>query len=153
MALPDTIRHKSNFKRSTPAGFDGAMHYDWINEAFSDTRITGTDFDCVVERWGHFLIIESKDEKKKVPRGQIITLSRLWAAGKCTVFFSSPKDRPEIIHVVWERELEYDPETHYIQDFREAMGLVSRWRRIAERSPCETPVRRKVKEFFNNLSE
>lgn len=36
------------------------------------------DFDSVVEKNGHFLIFETKEEGKEIEKGQSITLTNMW---------------------------------------------------------------------------
>lgn len=52
---------------------------DWaiFNECFSPTRIMISDIDGVVERYGQFLFIEVKQNKKSIPAGQKILFENL----------------------------------------------------------------------------
>ena len=52
---------------------------DWaiFNECFSPTGIKISDIDGVVERYGQFLFIEVKQNKKSIPVGQKILFKNL----------------------------------------------------------------------------
>jgi hypothetical protein len=77
-----TIRFRNKFENSKPAGFDGEFDWDFLLPAFKGTKIEPMDFDCVVERRGHFLIFETKSKNKEVPLGQQITLKNLVILGE-----------------------------------------------------------------------
>ena len=53
--------------------------WDWgfLDECFPGTRIRVTDIDGLVERNGHFLLIEAKSPGKDIPTGQRILFDRL----------------------------------------------------------------------------
>lgn len=53
--------------------------WDWgfLDGCFGGTRIRVTDIDGLVERNGHFLLIEAKSPGKEVPTGQRILFDRL----------------------------------------------------------------------------
>lgn len=60
-----TIRNKDTFMQNL---------WDWgfLDDCFGGTRIRITDVDGLVERKGHFLLIETKSPGKDIPRGQQI---------------------------------------------------------------------------------
>jgi hypothetical protein len=53
--------------------------WDWIpyNECFAPTRIRITDVDGLVERNGHFLLVETKGNGVPIPTGQQILFNHL----------------------------------------------------------------------------
>jgi hypothetical protein len=58
-----TIRNPKKFVESL---------WDWgfLDNCFGQTKIKVTDIDGIVERNGHFLVIEGKDEGVPIPYGQ-----------------------------------------------------------------------------------
>jgi hypothetical protein len=146
--IPSTIRKPEIFLRSPSAGFDGIMHYQWVNEAFREsegfasTRITGMDFDCVVERCGHFLDIESKDEGTSVPLGQQITLGKRYMINGDTLMIVWGKKVPKRMCIVWGRglgDLGGYVEHIEIESPLEATEFVRMWRGKAESRPILCP--------------
>ena len=95
------IKYQETFDRKPAAGFDGIFNWDWTDGCFGDTRIAPMDVDGLVERKGNFLLFETKDVGKPVPRGQMITLEALYALGCFTVMFVYGKEKPESI-AVWD---------------------------------------------------
>lgn len=75
------IRNKDKFRTWLPAMFDGEFDWDFLLPAFKGTKIQPMDYDCVTERNGHRLIIETKDTGKDIPIGQQITLTNEWRLG------------------------------------------------------------------------
>jgi hypothetical protein len=130
--LPETIRHPAAFSRSPAAGADGVLHWDWVNRAFSDTKITATDWDGVVERRGQFLVVESKDEGCDVPGGQLITLRQAHAIGCFCILFVWGKETPSR-YEVWYPGRKAKSEGHC--DAETLTTLVSKWRAWAEKNP------------------
>jgi len=53
--------------------------WDWgfLDSCFGDTKIKVTDVDGLVERNGYFLLIETKQEGKDLPKGQSILFDHL----------------------------------------------------------------------------
>lgn len=141
MNLPNTIKNPYGFMRSPAAQSDGVMHYDWINRAFNDpeygdvTRITAMDLDALLERCGHFCVFESKDEGVEIPKGQEITLQRLWLRGDHTIFIVVGKSSPKLLKMYWERNSHAPFERHKIESGLEATHHVVRWRMYAESHP------------------
>lgn len=125
--LPDTIKYPEAFDKSKPANFDGVMNWDWINNAFSDTKIQATDFDAVVERNSHYLVIESKGLNVKVKDGQRMALERLSQAKTFTIIYTqgkqSPPDKIEV-------HFPNGKIRHY--EGRRATEIIKFWRRAAE---------------------
>lgn len=60
--------------------------WDWaiVGRCFGG-KIVPTDIDGIVERNGHFLVIEAKSKDARVPNGQAIMFSRLTALKEFTV--------------------------------------------------------------------
>jgi len=72
------IRNREHFESSLPAGFDGVFEWDFLNGAWGQTKIQPMDIDGMVERFGHFLVFETKkNETVPIPVGQRITLEAL----------------------------------------------------------------------------
>lgn len=72
-----------------PAGFSGVFDWDFLLSAFDGTNITPMDMDCVVERKGKVLIIESKSSQDvRISTGQRITFESFLRIGQgaITVF-------------------------------------------------------------------
>jgi hypothetical protein len=90
------IYNESNFKADLPAGYDGRFDWDVFksSKCFGETKIEPMDFDGVVERKQNYLIFESKDLGKCVPKGQSITLNNLRVAKSFTVVTIWPKSPP-----------------------------------------------------------
>jgi len=78
--LPDSILYPETFDKSKPAGFNGIFDWSWTKGCFGNTNIKPMDFDAVVERFRHYLVMESKEEGKEIPQGQLITLNNLYIA-------------------------------------------------------------------------
>ena len=76
-----TIRHRDSFEHGLPAGYDGEFDWDFLKQCWAGS-IDPTDIDAMVERKGHFLLFETKDNGKKVPLGQKIALARLVDIGR-----------------------------------------------------------------------
>ena len=108
--LPDTIKHPENFIKSQwhlecphceeIIGFDGVFDWSWTKGCFGETKITPMDFDGVVERHCHYLIFETKDVGKDIPRGQTITLNNLQRPKTFTVMNVWGKSAPEKMEIV-----------------------------------------------------
>lgn len=76
------IRNMKKFLSWAPAGFDGEFRWDFISQfAFPGTKIEPMDFDAVIERRGHTLIIETKETGKDIPKGQALSLANQWRLG------------------------------------------------------------------------
>ena len=100
---PDTIKHPNNFDKSQwhivcphchyEIGFDGIFHWEWVIDGIkaSDPKsnIMPMDFDAVIERHYHYLIIETKDEDVPISRAQSWTLTRIGKAKSFTIFKNS----------------------------------------------------------------
>lgn len=76
------IKHPGGFHDALPANFDGIFDWDFLLPAFAGTKIEPTDIDAVVERFGRFLIFETKEPDKGIPDGQRIMLENLIKLGR-----------------------------------------------------------------------
>jgi len=65
-----TIRNKEVF-------IDNLWDWGFLDDCFGNTRIRVTDVDGLVERKGHFLLMETKSPGKDIPRGQAILFDAL----------------------------------------------------------------------------
>ncbi len=135
--LPSTILHPETFRNSPSIGFDGAVDWYWVNDAFEGSAISPMDIDGVIERHGNFLIIESKGHGVPVPKGQMITLERFYAFGCVTVLFVWGKNVPRHYRI-WCATRFIDGLKH--EEIYECTGeslttLVRQWREHAEQTP------------------
>lgn len=80
-----TVLYPARFQQAKPAGFDGLFDWDFLKGAFGPV-IMPMDLDGVVERNGRFLVFETKEPGKTIPRGQEISLKALCATGIFTIF-------------------------------------------------------------------
>lgn len=75
--------------RSIPAFVRGLWDWTFLNKCFASTNIRVSDVDGLVERYGHFLVFESKPERYTgdytVKLGQRITHKQLCRTGVFTV--------------------------------------------------------------------
>lgn len=136
--LPSTIRHPEAFLKSQwsiecpycnqTIGFDGVFNWGWTSGCFGETKITPTDFDGVIERNYHFLIIETKDEGILIPRGQLITLEHLRKAKSFSIMKIWNKTDPASFECIY-------PTGKVIQGYgtEEARRFVSNWFRWANK--------------------
>jgi len=65
-----TIRNKDTYMRCL---------WDWgfLDRCFGETRIRVTDIDGLIERRGHFLLMEAKSPRVTIPKGQAILFDAL----------------------------------------------------------------------------
>lgn len=91
---PATILHRETFDAATPPWSDGKFDWSWVNKAFDDCKIKPMDFDGVIERFGNFLVIESKGPGVDIPYGQRLTLERFYGIGCATVLIVWGKLHP-----------------------------------------------------------
>jgi|SRR3990172_10311647 len=97
--------------------------WDWgfLDRCFEPTRIRLTDVDGIVERRGHFLLIEAKSPGKDVPTGQQIMFNHLSAIPNWTilVIWGEAPDQP-ISCMIWGKEKQIASQDTIRQ-------IVSRW--------------------------
>jgi hypothetical protein len=77
-----SIKYSKRFSEARPANFDGIFDWDFLLPAFAGTRIQPTDIDGMVERYGRFLLFETKQPGKHLEQGQVIALENLILLGK-----------------------------------------------------------------------
>ncbi len=79
---PATIKYPKSFESSLPAGYDGIFDWEFLLPVFKGTKITPTDIDALVERYGRILIFETKQPGKGIPLGQVKALETLLRLGR-----------------------------------------------------------------------
>jgi len=95
MNIPETIKHPNNFLSSPSYGFDGIFDWAFTQGAVGKGLITPMDIDGIIERKGKFLVFETKDNGKDVPRGQLITFTKLYELKCFTILFIQGKTTHE----------------------------------------------------------
>lgn len=109
--------------------FDGIFDWWWVIQAIKNenplSKITPMDFDGVVERNGHFLVIETKDIGVKISTGQLITLKALQSPKSFYVMKVWGKENPTKIEVEWAYNNRLVVEKS--EGVGEAMRYVSAW--------------------------
>lgn len=85
-AFPVEARGKLRNRRSEH------WDWDWLDGAFGQTLISPMDIDTVVERRGHFLIIETKYPEETLDKGPRITLEQLSRQANFTVLLVRGKN-------------------------------------------------------------
>lgn len=131
---PETIHYPETFDRSTPPWYDGKFDWQWANAAFSDCRITFMDLDGVVERFGNFLVIETKEIGTDIPAGQMFTLKRLHKIDCFTILLVWGKVAP-VKYQLWPARGFRDgkiQESTSDCDRASMTLLVKEWRKYAE---------------------
>ena len=103
-----TIHHPNKFYQALPAGFDGLFGWDFLKPAFAGTKVEPMDVDAMVERYGKFLLFETKNVGKEIPLGQQIALESAvrMGRGKILVMVLWGKTAMEIESIqewYWER--------------------------------------------------
>ena len=94
MNYPDTIKNPRLFEQNKSANFDGLFNWKWLEGCFGETKIMPMDFDCVVERHKHYLVIETKYPDTQIPQGQLITLEGLMSPKSFCVMKIWGKEEP-----------------------------------------------------------
>ena len=96
------VKSDAVFDRDPPAGYDGRFLWDFLRGAFvgrSGVISEPMDFDGVVERYGRFLMFETKTPGAPIPLGQQIVLRSLLRDRRWTVVYCAK--RPEDIRGWW----------------------------------------------------
>jgi len=134
---PATILHPNTFDKSQwhitcpwcerEIGFDGVFHWGWVIEAIRiidpKTLIMPMDFDCVVERHCHYLVIETKADGVPIPNGQLYTFNGLLHPKDFTIMKIWGKEIPNKIRI---QNPGYN-ETDISPGIDSAMKFVSWW--------------------------
>lgn len=103
------------------------------------------DFDGVVERKGHYLIFETKDVGKEIPRGQQITLENLKNPKSFTVLKIWGKSKPEKMVVC-----PHEGKEKEVTDIEEMKNIVKRWYKWADSVNSEGYIERKINGYKFN---
>lgn len=106
----------------------GLRDYRWVSDALPG-RVAPMDLDCVLERGGHFLVMEFKPNGAPLPLGQRLTLKALVRLGM-DVWVVWEKDRDHVQVGAMDRH----GNVPFIEDTR------------------RTKLRRKVSEWFEESS-
>ena len=75
-----TIRDKEKY-------IDNLWDWGFLDDCFGNTKIKVTDIDGAVERWGNFLIIETKLPGNEIPKGQQIMFDAMVNSGLFTIVY------------------------------------------------------------------
>lgn len=78
------IRYPAGFWRFLPDGFDGVFDWEYLKGIWGRT-IEPMDFDCVIEKGGEFLLIETKGPKGNLEDGHQRTFRWILEDPKWTV--------------------------------------------------------------------
>ena len=115
------IRNADNF---------AASWWDWtlFNDCFQPTKIRITDVDGLVERNGHFLLIETKGIGVPVPQGQAILFDAIRRDSRWHVLVVWGDTNQPQRWKVWGYRAEF---TGGMDDLRK---LIRRWFRYADRA-------------------
>jgi hypothetical protein len=60
--------------RNPDAYRDGAWDWGFLDECFAPSRVRVSDLDGIVERRGHFLVVETKPRNELMTKGQSLLL-------------------------------------------------------------------------------
>ena len=116
------IRNYAEFSRALPAGFDGEFQWDFLKGAFGPT-IEPMDFDAVVERRGHFLVFETKNDSQEMSSGQEIALTSLFRPRSFEIVLCE-KDPADIRHwTIWTK----DGQKHFVGDAVALKAWCEQW--------------------------
>tara|TARA_Y100000310_G_scaffold343675_1_gene452412 strand:- start:1860 stop:2270 length:411 start_codon:yes stop_codon:yes gene_type:complete len=127
------IRDEKKFREAAAAGFDGIFDWDFLRAAWPSSKMAPMDIDAVVERWGHFLVFETKSSGVSIPRGQVITLEALVANGSFTVMVLWGKTVEEIKHFdVWSLVDGEVTKTPIDGDANDVLQFAAEWFRRAD---------------------
>ena len=127
------IYNRKAFFKCLPDGFDGEFEWDFLKDVWKG-KIEPMDFDCVVERHGHFLVIETKSEGQKIGDGNALTFQALLRSPAWRLMVLYGKLPNEISEVfIYERgQLLYHKQDADTQTVR---SLCHEWRVMAESKP------------------
>ena len=106
-----------------------ARLWDWgfLDECFGGTRIKVTDVDGLVERRGHFLLIEAKSIGAPIPKGQAIMFDALVEDPNWHVLIIWGDTNAPVEAMVWGNK-QFEADEAKIQD------VVRRWYSMANGS-------------------
>ncbi|MDD5502445.1 MAG: hypothetical protein PHH26_03155 [Candidatus Thermoplasmatota archaeon] len=109
-----------------------ASLWDWgiLKGCFGDSKIEPTDMDGLVERKGHFLVLEAKQPGVKIKQGQWWTFNALVNTGYFTiVILWGERNKPQEMQVLY--PLPYKATPKRSADLRQLRKVVSWWYRYA----------------------
>lgn len=134
------------------AYLDGIWDWAILDGCFGDTKIKPTDIDGLVERNGHFLLLECKSSGVPVKMGQAMMLNRAIDTGFFTAMIVwGSQNQPEKLQILSSKDaLLIDP-----CDLDAFRGYVSAWfQKVNQQRPgaFDRPLlTRKVLEMFEAL--
>ena len=119
-----------------PPYSDGKVDWQWFQKAFVGTKIKPMDIDGVVERRGHFLMLESKGLGADIPKGQLLTLEAFHRLRVVTILFVWGKLGPTK-YLLWREINSGGKRDSSPKDCNGEMltGVVMKWRYWAEAHP------------------
>lgn len=100
----------------------GLLRFDFLGGCLPG-RAAPTDIDMVIERNGHFLVIECKRPGQQIPRGQEITFDRLLelGCGRVRILVIEGHPPADIVACSWWGKQRESCDVQYVRD------LASRW--------------------------
>jgi len=103
-----------------------------LKGCFGNTRIEPTDVDGLVERNGHFLVLEAKKPGVKIKQGQLWTFNALRNTGLFTILILwGEKNMPQEMQVLYPKPLEVSPAKPC--DINDVRRVVTWWFNRAEK--------------------
>jgi hypothetical protein len=118
--------------------------WDWgfLDDCFGGTRIRVTDLDGIVERNGHFLVLECKSHDAQIPRGQAIMFEKMAATQLFTIFVIwGEQNRPERMRIIGKNGTK-----DYAQvDIEDVRKFTHRWYSVVSDIPDEIQQRLEAK--------
>lgn len=104
-------------------------HWENFNDCFEDTNIRITDVDGLIERKGHFLLLETKLPGVDVPKGQAILFDAIIKQKNWNVLVIWGKTDMPRHWKLWGKEKVYSGGLFDLKDF------ISRWFHHADSNP------------------
>jgi hypothetical protein len=98
--------NKWAFDRFPPDGYDGEFDWDFLKDVWGG-RIEPMDFDCVVEKGGEFLVLETKGRNGHILAGHERVFQNLIESPKWTlmVIYGKLPETVEEIFIYHNRQL------------------------------------------------
>lgn len=122
------IHNPTLFESYLPAGFDGQFHWDFLRPAWGTTRIEPTDVDAMVERYGAFLLFETKEPGVPIPEGQRRAFEQLLRLPQFTIIHCAKDPRQINEFEIWTR----GKRTHVSGDAETLVDYCRSWREYQE---------------------
>jgi hypothetical protein len=154
MKTPSTILYPKAFWRSLPAGFDGAFHWEWLEDGVHHIRgITPDDRDGIVEINHYTLQVETKGPTSEISRGKTIELEAAVDTGLVTVMAVWGKESPERCRIRKFKKSWYTLDQGGYSSLSAAMtGFVKSWADWADRKPKDAWRRTLIQAAFHNAN-